>query len=141
MKTTHNHFAYRELFLHIRDLVAEAYVASGGKKPNSVHFPPMSVACEYLGVISCKDATKYPSSIVYNDDLKNRMENKLAGTIGQHTGPDNFVIGGCAEQVAANDVMRKINVPNISDHTFTEAFQPRTMKMKDWCYNCHLVFD
>lgn len=94
-----------------------------------------------MGVISCKDTSKYPSAIAYNDELKNRLENRLAGTIGQHSGPDNFIIGGCAEQVAANDVMRKINVPKIPDLTFTEAFQPRILKMRDWCYNCHQVFD
>lgn len=142
MKLTHNNNAYIELFLHIKKLAEKAYVAANGKKPNSSHFPAMSAACEYMGVIGCKDSSKSPSSIAYKDDLKDRLENKLAGTIGQHSGPDNYVIGGCAEQVAANDVIRKLNNnPNIPDLTFTEAFQPRTMKMRDWCNNCHQVFD
>lgn len=141
MKYTKDIYAYKALFLHIRQLGIQAYIKANGKKPNSEHFPSMTVACEYKGLICCRDSSKNPQAIFYNDRLCNRLETMLLGHIGEKSGPQNFRIGGCAEQIAANSMMRIVEVPNIPDMSFTEAFQPRTLKMRDWCRNCHIIFD
>lgn len=51
-------------------------------------------------------------------------------------------LGGCAEQRAANEILREgeCNAHDIADLEFSWALRPRTMGIIPYCYNCRTIF-
>ena len=99
--------------------------------------PPTSV--EYIGLNGCNT-----TSWSYN--LRSAFVSKLGGNVGEEsliTGC-GYPIGNCAEQHAANRVLKdlegnRIN-RDVSDLSFTKAVRPRTMQKIDYCLNCETLF-
>ena len=57
-------------------------------------------------------------------------------------------VGHCAENYAVTGVLKKIDPGDcindariLSCFQFTKAFNPRTWRNRDWCKNCHTLFD
>lgn len=138
IRKTNYSLAYQELYIHVANLISIAYEQTGGRKPNSDYFPAMTVCCEKNGVFFIGDHTYCPNEISYTPLLRAALCS--LGTIGHKGGPANNTIGACAEDVAANLVLRHVNVTNLNELSFTEAIQPRTFRSRPWCQNCEKIF-
>ena len=79
----------------------------------------------------------------YDPRLVARVKTRFGGkTIGEKTGLVPWEIGRCAEQHAANEVLKKSRTALIDDFQFSDAVYAKcpTMK-KESCLNCKSIFD
>jgi len=113
------------------------------RNPNWKIYPSVVAAC----------CTKYKNNKTYIDTthkryagpIDKRLKQKLCelGRIGHKPtmNPiDGNTIGHCAEQHAANNLLKEQNNVQLGDIFFGAAFRPRTGECKEPCENCTYVF-
>jgi hypothetical protein len=110
-------------------------------KPRVLRWPAVACGCEYNGIRKCDHSRGY-IRVKYADQIKSRI--LLLGNIG--TEINGCCLGCCAEQHAANDVVKcdntKHNDPKIIDKlVFTKAIRPRTRQEVKPCMNCKMIFN
>lgn len=74
--------------------------------------------------------------------LLNLLKNVLGGDIGTTSPVTNSKnpIGRCAEQHAANLLMKKAPVHGVEDIQFSLCLRCRTLEWLDYCDNCQVLF-
>ena len=79
----------------------------------------------------------------YDPRLVARVKTRFGGkTIGEKSGLEPWAIGRCAEQHAANEVLKKSGTALIDDLQFSDAVYAMSPTMKkDSCRNCTTIFD
>lgn len=152
MRSTNSLTLYRQLLMHIARMHNDVdYRRTINAYMNNVpgrirkQYPAVSVGaeCNGFGHVGNQHITAQES------DFDNIILYALIANYGQLNNYDpisgNYV-GHCAENYAATKVIEELRNTNIfpirlSDIGFTDAIQPRTWKMVDWCSICHTIFD
>ncbi len=111
-------------------------------------FVSATAGCELNGFISC-DKSRNWVGVHYHTNLKEAIKVKLGRKIGEHNGMSasghSLTIGVCAEQHAANNVLKDA-FPNentnydVAKLTFTKAVRPKGKKVIEPCVNCNTIF-
>lgn len=111
-------------------------------------FVSATAGCELNGFISC-DKSRNWVGVHYHTNLKEAIKVKLGRKIGEHNGMSasghSLTIGVCAEQHAANNVLKDA-FPNedinydVANLTFTKAVRPKGKKVIEPCVNCNTIF-
>lgn len=143
---------YKELFRHIyrmhidvdyrREIYLHHVVLCGKKRKQ---YPACTVGAECNGVSKIGNSHISSSESHFHQMVFDALLNNFGhlNVIENHSGNH---VGHCAENYAASGVLQELdrcqNLPcGLSDICFTDAFQPRTWKMMDWCHICHTIFD
>ncbi len=155
MNLSHNRALYDELFMQIARMHDEVayrrhlnnYHGRRGKRKD---FPAVSVGAEIYGAIGVGHHRDYSNE----KDFHQLISQELSGRLGElneqsATNPTcQNRVGHCAENYAASSALKEIDPQEminddrvLSEIAFTKAFQPRTWKNRDWCANCHTMFD
>lgn len=104
-------------------------------------YPAVVVGAEYNGAMGighhhCNSTQSDFHPSIYNALISNYRALNVLDSVS------NNYVGHCAENYAATKVLASLTSPcPLSNIAFTDAFCPRTLKMKDWCSICHSVFD
>lgn len=78
--------------------------------------------------------------------MRSAFVGKLGGDVGEISPITGcgYPIGNCAEQHAANRVMKELEANrlnrDVSQLSFTKAIRPRTMQIIAYCDNCVTLF-
>lgn len=155
MILSHNRVLYNELFIQIARMHDEVDYRRHlntyqGQKGSRKYYPCVSVGAEYDDEMAIGHHRYYSNKRDFyplvSRELMARLGN-LNDTSINYPACQNKV-GHCAENYAASEVLNDIDPQgSISDNQvlsqigFTKAFQPRTWKNRDWCANCHTMFD
>lgn len=152
MKSTNNAEVYRSLFKHIAEMrndvehlrkVNNGYLS---KRAERKYYPAVSTAAEYEGLVAVGDQHNSSSKKDFHEEIYDKLIVNFQ-ELNIHTIYDpNNLSGHCAENYAASGVLNQINLHGVtgvalSDISFADSIQPRTGKGKDWCGNCHKMFD
>lgn len=104
-------------------------------------YPAVVVGAEYNGVMGIGHQHGQACPSDFHKSIYNALINKYKSLNTKDPISGNYV-GHCAENYAATKVLKSLNIPcPLSNIAFTDAFNPRTLKMKDWCSICHSIFD
>ena len=155
MNLSHNRILYDELFLQIARMHDEVcyrrhlnnYRGRRGKRKD---YPAVSVGAEIDGAQGIGHQRDYSNEKDFHPLVARELSNRL-GELNEpsDTNPGcHNRVGHCAENYAASSALKRIdpqgmaqNGQVLSEIAFTKAFQPRTWKNRDWCENCHTMFD
>lgn len=152
MKSTNDAEAYRRLFEHIAVMrndvehlrnVNNGYLSKRAKRKS---YPAVTTAAEYDGLVGVGDQHHYSSEIDFHKEVYDKLiENFQKLNIHTNYDPNNLS-GHCAENYAASKVLDQLNPQGatgiaLSDISFADSIQPRTGRGKEWCGNCHKMFD
>lgn len=79
----------------------------------------------------------------YDPRLVARVKTRFGGkTIGEKSGLVDWPLGRCAEQHAANEVLKKAGTAIIDDFQFSDAVYAKSPAVKkNSCLNCKTIFD
>lgn len=148
MTPSQNVDLYKELFLHIYNMnneveYKERVIAEARQRRKQL--PNVSVGAEYNGNTSLVDHHGRSEKNDFHPTVYNQLT-QLLGPLNVTSQYCNNRIGHCAENYAASGVCKKAAGDQpfqnpLSDIAFTDAIQPRTWKMMDWCANCHKMYD
>lgn len=76
---------------------------------------------------------------VFVDRVQERFNGK---TVGEKSDLEKWPIGQCAEQHAANEVIKNSSLPVLDDFQFSDAvFAKDPEVIKPYCRNCKALFD
>lgn len=152
MKNTNNIETYKSLFRHIavmRNDVEHLRQLNNGylsKRAERKYYPAVTTAADYNGLVAVGDQHDSSSKENFHKDVFDKLIENFQD-LNIHTPHDpNNLSGHCAENYAASGVLNQVN-PDcatgvaLSDIAFADSIQPRTGKGKDWCGNCHKMFD
>lgn len=152
MRNTSNYQLYINLLKHIAHMhndvdyrrAINAYMinARGAKRKQ---YPAASVGAECNSAECIGNQHTNAMANDFDPILLNALLSKYSRLNIKDNISGNYV-GHCAENYAATGVLEKLrntrNLPTVlSEIGFTDAFQPRTCKMMDWCAICHNIFD
>lgn len=111
-------------------------------------FPAMTSGCEYEKSKECCKSANWVG-VHYHQSLKDAVSSKLGLNIGAPNGYSAngraLTIGTCAEQHAANAVLKSITpdetLPfDVTYLLFSPAIRPKSKKVIDACVNCNTIF-
>jgi len=152
MKESINLQLYQDLLLHIRRMhndvdYRRSINAYKGNVPGRVRkqYPAVCVGAECNG----STALGNQHSSTNRNDLHIMVEQSLIkkyGGLNIFDGESGNHVGHCAENYAATGVLSDLDTNNntpkeLSEIAFTDALNPRTGKMIDWCTICHNIYD
>ena len=155
MNLSHNKDLYIELFTQIARMHDEVAYRKHlndyhGRKGKQKDYPCVSVGAEYGDKMAIGHHRYYSN----HKDFHSLISRELLARLGNLN--DNGInypacqnkVGHCAENYAASGVLNSIDLQGsitdsqvLSQICFTKAFQPRTWRNRDWCANCHTMFD
>lgn len=146
---------YDELFMEIarmHDEVAYRRHLNNyqGRRGNRRYYPSVSVGAVIDGTPGIGNHRDYSNV----NDFHPLVLRELSARLRELNEPSDVNpachnrVGHCAENYAASKVLKQIdshgqiqNDQVLSEIAFTKAFQPRTWKNREWCANCHTMFD
>lgn len=103
-------------------------------------YPAVVVGAEYDGQMGIGHQHSQANQSDFHQSIYNALINNYGALNIQDPNSGNHV-GHCAENYAATKVLASLNNPcTLSNIAFTDAFSPRTLKMKDWCSICRSIF-
>ena len=155
MILSHSRALYDELFMQIARMHDEVayrrhlndYQGRMGKRKD---YPAVSVGAEIQGAPGIGHQRDYSNlkdfHPLISQELPARLGNLNEQSYANHACPNR--VGHCAENYAASTALKRLDPQEIirddrflSEIAFTKAFQPRTWKNREWCANCHTMFD
>ena len=155
MIQSHNRALYDELFIQIARMHDEVAYRKHlndyrGRRGKRKDYPAVSVGAEIYGMLGIGHHRDYSNEKDFHPLVSRELYNRLGELNEQsNTNPEchNYV-GHCAENYAASSALKRIDPQGMTQNgsvlaeiAFTKAFQPRTWKNRDWCANCHTMFD
>ena len=155
MILSHNRDLYNELFIQIARMHDEVDYRRHlntyqGQKGSRKDYPCVSVGAEYSDVMAIGHHRYYSKQKDFHPLVSRELLARLGNLndTGINYPACQNKVGHCAENYAASGALNGIDPQGaISDGQvlnqigFTKAFQPRTWKNRDWCANCHTMFD
>ena len=155
MNLSHNRDLYDELFMQIARMHDEVAYRKHlnnyhGRKGNRRYYPAVSVGAEIYGETGIGHQRDYSNKKDFHPLVSRELSVRL-GVLNEHSVTNPACqnrVGHCAENYAASSALKRIDPHRmirdnrvLSEIAFTKAFQPRTWKNRDWCANCHTMFD
>lgn len=152
MRNTSNYQLYKKLLEHIAHMhndveyrrTINAYMVNvpGAKRKQ---FPAATVGAECNSSECIGNQHINAKDRDFDSVLLDALLSKYSKLNIKDNVSGNFV-GHCAENYAATGVLEKLRntqdfPTSLAEIGFTDAFQPRTCKMIDWCAICHNIFD
>ena len=112
----------------------------------SKQYPAVTPGAKYHDYTGVGNHHSPASARDFHDRLLDGFRDKLHTEINNYTAFCDNAVGHCAENYAVQKVIERIEenndtVPNLQEFSFTHSFEPRTWKKKDWCANCHEMFE
>ena len=113
------------------------------KKIKIKDWPAAVSSCCFEGREIYHDISKVPTNVKFDKRIYKQFNN-LGGIKEGHVKGCNNQLGRCAEQRAANKLLKenhqKFKRRNIKDINFSTAYRPRTMGVVPMCENCKFIF-
>lgn len=100
-------------------------------------FPAIAVACNAKNTPIYVDHSRGVREQHVYDPLKSEL--KRIGNIGESSRICSYILGRCAEQHAANKLLKK-HKKKLTDIYFSKAYRPKTLQVFDYCDNCLYLF-